>query len=220
MRRATLPEISQMAQEYSSGSSVREIAEAHGLGHTTVYRHLVLAGVEMRSRGSWRVGWRKNPVILGRRNCGHCGRWRHLHEFPRGNRDRGVSTRCAVCCRQKQREARRDPVRGALLREYDRIWNDKRRSGPRRLPKQWDSGGYVLLPVEPLVAVLDERIGTTELDIARLARRSGVHEREIWRVRSGEIERVSLRVADSLVTALGLHLSLVYGVDDEEAVAA
>lgn len=209
-----------MVAAHEAGLTMPAIAERFGRSVSSVYNHVRAAGVQQRRHR--KIGWTRNTIVVGRKNCAVCRRWRHLHDFV-PDRRHVVGSRCRSCARADERAARRDPVRGPLRREYDRIWceGQRRLAGTPERPftTHRGGGGYVLLPVEPLVAVLDERLGFAEDDVARLARRSGVHERQIHRVRSGEIERVSLHVADSLVAAMGLHLSMVYGVD-EEAVAA
>lgn len=102
-----------------------------------------------------------------------------------------------------------------LDREYQRIWCEaKRREAgiqPRvfKRPTVIDKVERVTLPREPLLYLLADWLedGNTILDLEAA---SGVSEKTIRRLISGESEGARIDIADKLAMALGSHLSLAY----------
>ncbi len=208
-RRVTVAEFAAMAADYLDGMSVREVALRHGVAQSSAYRYLVAAGVEFRPRGAWRVGWKKNPVVLGRRNCGRCGRWRYLHEFGRAARERGMSTECLACTRARSREARADPVRGPLRREYERIWAEGhgRSRGSGVVSAQPVRRAGTRLPAPPLAAAVRRVIAQRPSENGWrdvVCETAGIDTRQIRAWRSGEIPSVEFATVDRVLTRLGL----------------
>lgn len=173
-----------------------------------------------------------NPLVCGRRHCTVCGRWRHGTDFPCSRRRPRLllAGRCATCARRQGRQARRDPVRGELRREYDRIWHEGRRRakgiperpGRTAPPDPPHSPGNRTLPAAPLHAPLHAWMRAYAVEhpsgvngslhgIRALARASGVEERLVYNILSGRQERCHYAVADRLLIAVGLSLTLVYG---------
>ena len=85
----------------------------------------------------WRLnvrgGHRDNAVVLGRKHCAGCGRWRHAVDFGSLKRPgpvgRGLRPRCHGCTRAYERALSQRMTRRqrANKRERDRIWNEGRR---------------------------------------------------------------------------------------------
>ena len=169
-----------------------------------------------------------NPIVLGRKFCAGCGRWRQIGDFER--MPRGLRARCRVCQRTYQRELYRDrsPERAEAKREYRRFWQEaqRRRNGTparafRHRSTVVDRVERVFLEAKPLLEAMDA-FETRELrslrvresgkpDVwERLALEAGLDSRALRRLRSGESRRVQLDVADKLAVALDIPLSLLY----------
>lgn len=160
-------------------------------------------------------------VVLGRKYCPGCGRWRHVCDFaPHRGRPR---SRCRVCVRAYQRRwhANATPEQRERIREYYRIWADAKRRERgvpyrqfhHRKPRAVDREFYLLDPA-PLVAEIDayvERFGETAL--GELSARSGVSQRRIWSLRHHEYEHVTVDSADRLSIAMGVPFPLLYDED-------
>lgn len=157
------------------------------------------------------TGKNRNPLVLGRKHCSACGRWRHACDF---DLFRGVPrATCAACRRAAQRRyyANRTPEQIEHQREYERIWREahRRMAGKpeRRRNGHAPPGPRGFVPAGPIAAEL--RYWSEGYEA--LARASGVPARTIYRLRYGESVRVEAGVADRLALALGLTASLVYG---------
>jgi transcriptional regulator with XRE-family HTH domain len=155
-----------------------------------------------------------SPIVLGRKFCPSCGRWRPVHDFklaPR--RANGFYPYCYPCdraCHRAVRERRlKDPVRAELHREYNRIWSEakRRRRGARARarPTVVDRAEYVFLPREPLIAQING------YNAEEVARRTGVPARSVLRILSGESRAVRLDLADKIAIGLGVSLFEIYG---------
>jgi hypothetical protein len=164
-------------------------------------------------RGSTLRSGRPNPVVCGRKFCARCGRWRHVADFrPRRGTKTGLASWCETCTRivGRERRAKWTPEEHALIKEYQRIWSESRRreAGSRRreemLSKRRMKVERVLLPVEPLVALL------RNADYEELARRAGVGSRSIQRLVSGQSAHVRIDLADKLAVAIGVPSSLIW----------
>ncbi len=217
----TIAERNRMVKAYESGSSLTEVARQYGRGQSTVYVHLVAAGVKLRSNGR-RAGWRRNPIIQGRKNCPSCRRWRHIHDFVPDRRTI-VAGACRSCRKIREAARRRDPVQGANRREYDRIWHEGQRRAAgvqsRAFNTQRGGGSGMHVPIGPLGRQVREWLdaygpGGT----AALAHNSGLSERRVYGVRNDETPTVSIRVADALAMGMGLHIDMIY--DDDRELAA
>lgn len=170
-----------------------------------------------------------NPVVLGRKFCSGCGRWRQVNDFPRLTRavGWGLRARCWVCFRAYQRALHRNmtPEQLDLKREYGRIWleGERRRNGvPLRANRKTvvDHAERIFLDRKPLVEAMD-RYATQELASGRvrggqsdlwtaLALEAGLEPRALYRVRTGESRRVRLDVADKIAVALDIPLAVLY----------
>lgn len=181
-----------------------------------------------------------NPLVCGRKFCSRCGRWRHGCDFswitPKDRTPR-LRAWCDTCQRISNREsqARRTEEQRELVREYQRIWHDakrreagvpkrnfnysstrKNRDGtPRRRRTKVDKLERVLLERRPIVRLIEDHLddGVTMLD---LQRQTGIHERQLRRLTTGESRHVRIDVADKIAYALGTPLALLY--DDMAAV--
>lgn len=143
-----------------------------------------------------------------------------------------LRTWCRTCTRLQNKiyVAKRDEAQVERLREYQRIWHEARRRSAGIEPRNFDysSGNRrrrvtaidrverILLPPEPLLHSLSRffHLGGT---LAELSLASGVPERTIYRLVSGEGRHVRLDVADQLAIALGEHLTLLYPYEEEAA---
>lgn len=172
-----------------------------------------------------------NPLVGGRKHCTVCGRWRHGIDFFAHRRSPLLlSSRCKTCARRQSRATRRDPVRGPLRREYDRIWREGQRRaagvperpGRRSPPDMGRSTGGRMLPTAPLIPFLKHWMnvyaethptGTNGhwQGIQGLATASDVPERRLYNILTGRQVRCHYIVADRLAVAVGLSLTLVYG---------
>lgn len=160
------------------------------------------------------MAYRANPIVLGRKFCAECGRWRPVHDFsPAKRRGGGLCSYCRACANRKARawyHAAHPPEWWELRREYSRIYQQAKRRevGIPEAKRNGHAprGRRDFLPVEPIVAELRFWDGTFE----GLARASGVPARTIYRLRHGESVRVEAGVADRLAHALGVPLAIVY----------
>jgi predicted Fe-S protein YdhL (DUF1289 family) len=218
---------------YRKGVTPPEIARRLGLAPTTINNHLRHAHVprrlelaraphirpelrppywELRLHGAHNVA---GEVALGRKFCSGCGRWRHLVDFMPYVRNGRPMARCLGCQRaakvwhwhnmpREQREA---------IYEYVRIYRNAKRHEIGRKPREFksrptivDRPEYVFLSLDPIVDELDRLNG----DLGMIAKRAGVPERTILRLRTGESHRVRIDVADKLAVAMGIPLELLY----------
>jgi hypothetical protein len=180
------------------------------------YHELALAptdgGCERDEHGRLRP--RSDGVVLGRKFCCGCGRWRHVCDFSplRRGKTRG---RCRACMRTLARREYAAQSRERYLRqlEYQRIWHEaKRREAgipERRCNRRTvvDRVEAVYLPREPLASMLQRRLS----DVPWIAHIAGISERSILRLRTGESRHVRLDLADRLALALGYSLWELYG---------
>jgi hypothetical protein len=173
-----------------------------------------------------------NPVVLGRKFCSGCGRWRQVNDFPRVRRrvGGGLRARCWACHRRYQRELHRNstPEQRALRREYGRFWleAERRRNGtPEREFKRKravvDQPERIFLDRKPLVEAMN-RYAKREIASGRdggngmpdlwkaLAREAGLQPRALHRLRTGESKRVRIDIADKIAVALDTPLALLY----------
>jgi predicted Fe-S protein YdhL (DUF1289 family) len=217
---------------YRKGTSPPEIARRLGISPTTVNNHLRSARVPRRLELEraphirperrppyWelRLHGAHNPageVVLGRKFCTGCGRWRHVVDFDPYTRNGRPMARCQAC----QNAAKRwhwhnmPPEQRTAVYEYVRIYRNAklREAGgkprERRSPSVVDRPEYVFLSLPPLVGELERLNG----DLGMIAKRAGVPERTILRLRTGESRRVRIDVADKLAVAMGIPLELLY----------
>lgn len=161
-----------------------------------------------------------NPVVLGRKFCPQCGRWRPISDYgaqvQRGQV--GLRSWCGACQRKSNRLsiARRTLEQITDRREYHRIWQEgkRRRAGipqrnwTRALPPE-----AIYLPPQPLLDAMDGFVNGQDDGWEALARASGIHQRQMFRLRTGESTRVRLDVADKLAVAMNIPLALLYPED-------
>lgn len=185
----------------------------------------------MRPPYSGFTGAHCNPVVCGRKHCTGCGRWRHAVDFFAHCRSPlQLASRCKTCARRQGRAVRRDPVRGPLRREYERIWREGQRRaagvperpGRRPPPDVGPSRGNRMVPIAPLTPFLEQWMNAHADEyrngvnghwqgIRGLAAASGVPERMLYSILSGHQVRCHYDVADRLAIAVGLSLTLIYG---------
>jgi hypothetical protein len=169
-----------------------------------------------------------NPIVLGRKFCPRCGRWRFVCDFGMTRRGSRLVARsyCTTCqTRSTQRAlARRTPEQIARRREYHRIYAEVRRRARGTKPRRFnydrankrrrvtvvDHPEYLFLGPDPLLDEIERWPGTHR----QLAQLAGVPERSLDRIIHGDVRHVRLDVADKLAVALGIPLSLIY-VDAE-----
>jgi hypothetical protein len=216
---------------YNLGLAPNVIGWWLGVSPTTVWRylrgvpHLVaarrVAKVSLLPRAPyWELHTRSgaDTVTLGRKFCSTCGRWRQLCDFPhnkRGGRDKPLA-RCASCSRVSRRAYRvaETPQQQAARRERQRFYAEgvrRRRGIPRityRRRTVIDNVERVYLPREPIATMLDSLTTDTLTDIVR---RTGIGDRQLRRIMSGEAQHIRLDLADKLALALGYHLYDLYG---------
>ena len=156
-------------------------------------------------------------VVAGRKFCSTCGRWRQLCDYPHERRGAVVKplARCEGCSRATRRyyDSHMTPAQVANRREAQRFYKE----GERRaagVPVAWwrksvvDRPERVYLPNEPLGSMLDSLTDETLQDIVR---RTGIGDRQLRRIITGESRHVRLDLADKLALALGTHLYDLYG---------
>lgn len=160
------------------------------------------------------------PIVLGRKFCSGCGRWRHVCDFGWFKRKGvySIRSRCQVCHRRSSRrywhEMMRDQERADRMREYGRIYAEGQRRA-RGVPRRnfhnrrtvVDKLEYAFLPREPLVVRI-ELEGITEHELAKV---SDVPEKSIRRLLTGESAHVRIDLADKLCLGLGTSLWTVFG---------
>ena len=155
-------------------------------------------------------------IVLGRKFCLGCGRWRHLCDFGRirsAGRRHETRSRCYTCSRRQARYYResRTPEQRALEREYQRFWAEAKRREQGLAPRRWDRRTVidrterVLLPVDPIRQLLMEHFG----EWRELARLTEISERTISRL-AYEQAHVRIDIADRIALALGEPLGLLY----------
>lgn len=164
-----------------------------------------------------------------RKNCSVCGRWRPITDYrpQKWNEDgtiKYVQAQCNPCHYRKNREAyHRLPLdvkikRWEASREYHAV--DRRANGKPIRQVRNGNGNYgqgrvkdasrvETLPAAPLVAWIEDKLaqGYTRKE---LVLGSGVSEKLLYRLTVEKQERVSLDVADKLLTHHKVPLSLVY----------
>lgn len=171
-------------------------------------------------RPAWKGlgGHQRKSVVLGRKFCPACGRWRPVVDF----RPRRSGTPHAYCdtCQRRHSNARRHvanlpPEIVERRREANRIYAEAKRREegvePRRFkrrPTVVDKLELLFLPPDPLLAHMRQNYADSERE---LARRAGISERALYRYRSGESELVRLDIADRLALAMGTSLWMLYG---------
>lgn len=155
-----------------------------------------------------------NPVVLGRKYCPTCGRWRQVNDFAATKGGAGVVSKCRVCQYRynKMMHARRSEEQIELRREYHRIWQEgrRRRLGiPRRaLSREAPrSKNARRLPVGPIASIL------READLAAIANLSGVPDRTLRRIVTGEFSKLNLDLVDRLCMAVDIPLPILYPED-------
>lgn len=189
-----------------------------------------------------RAGGYGTRVVLGRKFCPGCGRWRHCCDYPRRAPDR-IAPRCWVCERAQQRAyvAKRTRADRDLRNEYLRFRtealaraagrtytprNSRRkavleRSAPLRNPRV--EPGPLAKAIDAYLRRLaaeaqrDRYLGSTNqfdgsMAMQRLAELCGVSERTIYAIRH-EARGTRLDTADRIALAIGTPLSLIYTED-------
>lgn len=217
---------------YARGLSVTEVAQVLQVSHTTINRHLRAAGVPRRHpvadlapawRGRRAPYWELHcwggatEVVLGRKFCAGCGRWRPLSDYaPDARRPTRLLARCGGCMQHaiSYRRAHMSDDRRALDREAQRFREEARRRRNGAEPRTFknratviDTVERVLLPAAPLVTRLE---ALSDQELTKLAERAGVNPRALYRYRYGESARVRIDVGDRLAVALGTTSSLIW----------
>lgn len=162
-----------------------------------------------------RPGKLRSRVECGRKHCSVCGRWRLVVDFDPVRGGGAPRSCCTNCRRRVQRQAwrQRTPEQIELRREWFRIYREvhRRQAGvalrTRRRGSVVDRVERVLLPAEPIAAELAALNG----ELATLSKRSGVSERTIGRLVSGESRHVRIDVADKLALAIGTPSAVIWG---------
>lgn len=146
-----------------------------------------------------------SEVVLGRKFCPGCGRWRHVVDFPLQG---GVLFRCGACARAFKRHSWQTaaPDRRADRLEAVRFYRVGHGGGT---PRTTIGPRSPFLPRAPLVAELDRLNG----DLANVCARAGVTERTVFRLRHEPGTLVRLDVADRLALAMGIPLAVIYRED-------
>ena len=180
----------------------------------------------MRPKWSGIRSGQPNPIVCGRKFCAGCGRWRPLSDF-RVHKDRRVRlSYCEACLRAASRRQRRSMTERQRenRREYDRFYNYMRRRAAGVPVREWrnprpsavDRVERVLLPREPLLAVMDQYVraqrgnGDPDFSWEQFARVVQCSQRAIYRIRTGESKRVRIDLADRIAHGMGIPLSLIY----------
>lgn len=192
----------------------------------------------LHDKGQSRLRGRTPTIVLGRKFCPSCGRWRHLCDF--GHRSRQgvvhgreyVQTYCYGCQRVKLRAqlARRTQRQRELRREYERWWRTgmrRERGTPERnwqhRPLRPDPTAKKRMPADPLAGAIIGYLRahgwtgvgnnqTTAIGLDWLAREAGVSDRLVHRVLH-EQRWVTLDTADRLALAIDVPLALIYPED-------
>jgi len=163
--------------------------------------------------------WGTEPVILGRRICRACGRWRSVLDFTPNPKTGAPLPRCQACIRAANRASYRrmleDAERHERRKEYSRIYGEARRRAAGVPARQWsswdrlpDHNRLARLKIEPLAEVVLRELRAATL--RELAERSGVPERRIYQVTHYETAFISATVADRLLVACGVSLVSAY----------
>ncbi|HEY2570182.1 MAG TPA: helix-turn-helix transcriptional regulator [Solirubrobacteraceae bacterium] len=174
---------------------------------------------------------RGNPVVLGRKFCADCGRWRLVLDFSPQKRGGSLySPYCHVCTARRHRRYHHGPHSAEWWeqrREYARIWSQTQRRMAGKPERQWtlarvvDKPEHAFLPSEPLGEELRRylavngnghlRSGDVGFGVKGLAELTGVQERSIGRMLTGESAHIRIDLADKLAVAIGVPLALIYG---------
>jgi hypothetical protein len=179
-------------------------------------------------------------VVLGRKFCSGCGRWRPVSDFHlqserpplranglgRPPSASGLRSRCQACSNaaQRQRRAVRTPEQRRIDAEYYRFYSEvhRRLAGkPVRVRKTSvvDHPERILLDPAPLLAELEHYIRQLGDNYSanghpktwgELAERAGISQRAIYRLRHGESQHVRIDIADKLAVAIGVPLAVIY----------
>jgi hypothetical protein len=159
-----------------------------------------------------------NPIVLGRKFCARCKHWRHVCDFYPNpdNKGSGLHSYCTACDRTRRREEyrRHTDEQLALRREYFRIRAEVLRRQDGVVPREFkhrhsvvDNPERILLDPVPLLVEIGK---LCDGDFRWLADVSGVPERSIHRLRTGESQHVRVDLADKLAVGLGLTLEMIY----------
>jgi hypothetical protein len=177
----------------------------------------------------------KTVVILGRRNCSRCKRWRYAHDFPPRKNSRkeviGPQSICHSCLREYQRAL--PPEKKAQQRRQQRIHMRKKRRKegvPEREPRILSDYQPGSVRREPFAAWLQTKVN--EVGKMEFMRRTGFDQRSIRAVLSGwdrkssglgsrkrklrQLDYVSFTLVDKVMTAWGDHdqVNRLYPPDD------
>lgn len=128
-------------------------------------------------------------IILGRRNCIKCTRWRHILDFPpRRDRKTGeirtVHGRCHHC--QRKYERTKDEQLKRQQRDSQKAWErrDRRKKGvPERGPRRTGRRKYTSVDRLPFARWLKGKIDLH--GSARVAERTGIPDRTIYGIVRG-----------------------------------
>ena len=178
---------------------------------------------KLRQRGGF---GERNPVVLGRKFCVRCGRWRQVNDFRRcANSPNGLHAYCYACHRAYEREYRatREPpeVRARRL-EYQRFWweaQTRKRGITQRVRRRTviDRKERLYLDPAPILRLATLYIRTRRAredppvyGWKNLAQDAGIHERALYRYRVGESAHIQVDMADRLAAVLGMHLDNIY----------
>jgi hypothetical protein len=173
-----------------------------------------------------------NPVVLGRKFCSACGRWRPVHDFSRdvrGPRERngaqatgrkptapGLQARCRGCDNRARREQRKNwtPLQREAELEYHRFYSEMRRRRRGQPPRKFrhrrsviDRVELRLLPRAPIVELLAELNG----ELGTVGQRARVPSRTLSRLLHDGGRWIRIDTADRLALALGTTLWDLYG---------
>lgn len=183
---------------------------------------------------------RDNRVVMGRKFCVECGRWRHVCDFVHGREER-IGPRCHVCTRldwRRRSKAKRGISTPSVVlgrkfcsgcgrwRHVCDFTHDGERIGSRcyacvRLNRRarGSSRPTRTVDVGVLLAELeDHRLrqranGHPDYSWADLARDSGITDRTLRRYRTGEITHVSIVRADEACVGIGTAFGSLYPLD-------
>jgi hypothetical protein len=162
-------------------------------------------------------------VVLGRKFCSSCGRWRPAPDFALVARTGKLTAWCMGCQRQSNREAfaRKTPLQRERRREYERIWTEAQRRKKGIPPRPFSHPPArpierVLLPREPLVEVMEWYVltqranGHPDFGWKTFAQMTGGNARSLLRLRTGQSRHVRIDLADKIAYAMGMSLSMIY----------